>query len=60
MGIRSHVLARRGGQQETDGADAGMAAWDDNLADTARPVVRMAEAADLDDYRILLQVAGTD
>ena len=60
MGIHIHVLERMGAQRGTDEVDADMVVWGSSFADTVRPVVRMAEEVDLDDYRTLLQVAGTD
>lgn len=60
MGIRIHVLERMDDQAGIDEIDAGMAALGSNFADTVRPVVRMAEEVDLDDYKTLLRVAGID
>ena len=60
MGIHIHALVRMGVQQEIDEVDADIVALGSSSADTVRPVVRMAEEVDLDDYRTLLQVAGID
>ena len=60
MGIHIHALVRMGVQQEIDEVDADIVALGSSSADTVRPVVRMAEEVDWDDYRTLLQVAGID
>ena len=60
MGIHIHALVRMGVQQEIDEVDADIVALGSSSADTVRPVVRMAEEVDSDDYRTLLQVAGID
>jgi hypothetical protein len=60
VGIRIHVLEHMGVQRGIGVVDADMVAWGSRFADTVLPVVQMAEEVDLDDYRTLLQVAGTD
>jgi len=60
VGIHIHALVRMGVQQEIDEVDADIVALGSSSADTVRPVVRMAEEVDWDDYRTLLQVAGID
>ena len=60
MGIHIHALEHMGVRQGIGEVDADIVALGSSSADTVRPVVRMAEEVDWDDYRTLLQVAGID